>query len=514
MNQTQNHRRSEMAPHPSATQLLQERGLVVNPTPLFRCPGNESHQFHALCDHKGPTLTVVTTTGGHAMGCQSAVGCITHARFNGYTSVSWTSPPKEKCVQDPEAFVVDADGMLYNAVIGDGTVHNAEYGPAWGSRRTTTHLGEVIFTGSVRDNFRTSFVNGNSPYYRKGNLGFAQKYRRSLLTWVEGRENIQVTSIAVYSVVLLVPLPPPDPLLQRAANMPFWTTVQRPDLEAESAGVGGWASRNGVSYSGDVVPGSPLDMFVRSQMRCTAQLAVSRIVMVQSDVVEAFLTTHRSESKARQHTAILRPANPTDADSVAALAALMATFADAPGGHARILFAWYGARADLLEDICSGGPRSLRWTDPGFFGAGSYLGREANYAGRYARMGGPNAHGEYGVILYAVSVSRAVPLTLGLHYHAPGTDTRDPSLHGFSKFYSGDRLIAPALSPNCDAHFVPVRACGLTHPVDLSGPAPPPHPLLPHDVDFQACPEHLAEGHELVILNHRQCVPVAIVYFT
>ena len=113
------------------------------------------------------------------------------------------------------------------------------------------------------------------------------------------------------------------------------------------------------------------------------------------------------------------------------------------------------------------------------------------------------------MILYALSVSRAVPITLGKHYRAPAKEVAPaagkPDLRGFSQFYSGDPEVAHALSPNCDAHFVPVRYCGRRHPIDNS--------MLPNNVFYQACPAAQAEAHEIVLHSHLRSTPVAIVYF-
>ena len=111
--------------------------------------------------------------------------------------------------------------------------------------------------------------------------------------------------------------------------------------------------------------------------------------------------------------------------------------------------------------------QSLRMTDAGFFGEGPYLSR-SSHAARYSQLHAPNAHGEYGVILYALSVSRAVPISLGNHFGTPAQEgpPANPRFHGYSKFYSEDRDVAPVLSPNCGGHFV--RYCGQWHPFDNS----------------------------------------------
>jgi hypothetical protein len=299
----------------------------------------------------------------------------------------------------------------------------------------------------------------------------------------------------------------------RPANRDFWALLQAPGLADQCAALR-W-TRTGQLFTADaaVAPASPLHQFVVTAMRLSAPLdaalggpmRVTRVVPVQHDLASTFLQLHASDGSSRAANPVLRPPNPTDPDSVAALTALKACFADAHGGMSRVTLAWHGTAAARLETVASDGPPSLRKTDAGFFGAGSYLALEAAYAARYAKMSPPNAAGECGVILYAVSLSRAVPVTLGRHYKPPGSEA-SPYFAGFSDFYSGNAALAPALSPNCDAHFVPVRHCGRRHPKDLAV-------ALPHDVDYQACPEGAAEAHELVLLSHLRCTPVAIVYF-
>jgi hypothetical protein len=80
------------------------------------------------------------------------------------------------------------------------------------------------------------------------------------------------------------------------------------------------------------------------------------------------------------------------------------------------------------------------------------------------------------------------------------------ALHGFSSFYSLDPRQANSLVPLYNAHFVPVRSCVDTNP--LTG-------LKNHGVmyDFQACSERVAQCHELVLENHRQSLPVAVLWF-
>lgn len=69
-----------------------------------------------------------------------------------------------------------------------------------------------------------------------------------------------------------------------------------------------------------------------------------------------------------------------------------------------------------------------------------------------------------------------------------------------------DRADANSLVPLYNAHFVPVRSCVDTNP--LTG-------LKNHGVmyDFQAFSERVAQCHELVLENHRQSLPVAVLWF-
>lgn len=107
--------------------------------------------------------------------------------------------------------------------------------------------------------------------------------------------------------------------------------------------------------------------------------------------------------------------------------------------------------------------------------------------------------------LFAVSVSQAKVITVADDYRLL-EDDRTPHLHGFSNFYSGDPQLAVALAPKYDAHFIPVRWYGHTHPRM-------PQIHTPVDIDYQAADEHEATAHELVISSHHRCVPLAVMYY-
>ncbi|CUI15296.1 CTR1-like protein kinase, putative, partial [Bodo saltans] len=239
---------------------------------------------------------------------------------------------------------------------------------------------------------------------------------------------------------------------------------------------------------------------------------VRRVVLVGTDSSTAtcFATLHEAEMNSRALNPALRIKNPTDAASVAGLDQLKQSFVavtTAPGDplpSARLLLAWHGTSVDKVANVCRDGPRSLRTTDCGFFGAGSYFALEAAYALRYSTP--DPASGESALILYALSVSQAKVITPQGDYRRV-EDPSTPHLHGFSQYYSGDPNIAVALAPRCDAHFIPVKDYGQTHP--LTGLR------TPRNVDYQAVDASIdaAEGHEIVIASHHRCIPLAIVYF-
>ena len=81
------------------------------------------------------------------------------------------------------------------------------------------------------------------------------------------------------------------------------------------------------------------------------------------------------------------------------------------------------------------------------------------------------------------------------------TESRDDFV-GFSKFY--ERL-GVALTPGYDAHFIPVKDYGYTHPVTGNS--------THARVGFQAAPASQATYHELVVHSPHQCIPIAVVYF-
>ncbi|CUG87646.1 WD40 repeat-containing protein, putative [Bodo saltans] len=267
-----------------------------------------------------------------------------------------------------------------------------------------------------------------------------------------------------------------------------------------------------IFFSDDIVDTTnPCYRFVAG-MAGSLSTKVRRVVMVGVDTqtVISFDTLHATELDSRSVNPALSEKNPTDAASVAGLNRLMQSFIPvdtAPGEplpSARLLFAWHGTKPDKIAAVCRDGPRSLRTTDCGYFGAGSYFALEAAYALRYSRP--EPATGACAVILYLISVSQVRVITPERDYRRV-EDDNTPHLHGFSRYYLGNRDTNMALAPGCDAHFIPVKECGCVHP--LTG-----H-VIPRNVQYQAVDESSgeAEAHEIVIGSHHRCIPIAIVYF-
>lgn len=168
-----------------------------------------------------------------------------------------------------------------------------------------------------------------------------------------------------------------------------------------------------------------------------------------------------------------------------------------------IVYVWHGAKINSLHQIACTGPRKLRTTDGGFFGAGIYTTLEDWYACIYAIMAmqqkatpgcpvaGPAP--EYGVILFAATLGNTYVVTRDNDYPHP-----DPNVtycgQPVSKFYSNNPFNGIALMPGVETHYAACR--------QFAG-----------DVNFQACPEDQAECHEVVLESCSQLCPIGIFYF-
>ncbi|CUG88587.1 Hypothetical protein, putative [Bodo saltans] len=269
-----------------------------------------------------------------------------------------------------------------------------------------------------------------------------------------------------------------------------------------------WFDHNGIHFSGDVQRDSPAWNFVMKRTR-TPLLEKAHIVTRLSLVCtesDVFFTLHERErvSRAQNPELCVDLELSVNLDRMAAIDKLKAMFEDliVPQPGARIVFAWHGVPANAVTAVCRDGPRNFRKTDGGYFGAGSYFALEAEYAAKYSARDG---NGERAVILFAVSVSQAYPVTLETDYRTEAEEfSASFGCRGFSKFYSPDPKLSFALTARCDAHFIPVKYYGYKHPV--TGFA------SPTNLDCQAAPAGEAEFHELVVSSHSRCLPIAVMY--
>lgn len=278
-----------------------------------------------------------------------------------------------------------------------------------------------------------------------------------------------------------------------------------------------WNEGAGGVLSSEVSEGSPAWTFVTSRARDpprrTGQFyTTSRILLVRREGQAAtFLKLHDQELTARGDGSRLRMNMGNSEAAIAAIETLKSMFEEkvlrSRSPAARILFAWYGVETSSVNAVCRHGPRNFGTTDPGFFGSGTYFSREAAYASRYSKL---DDNGEGAVILFAISVSQAYPVTIEADYRTaeeeiPFTSMFNGMYDGFSRFYPTDPKNAIALQNRCDAHFIPVTQYGYLHPRAGYQTA--------RDVDYQATHTNNAEYHELVIGSHHRCLPIAVMYF-
>ena len=86
---------------------------------------------------------------------------------------------------------------------------------------------------------------------------------------------------------------------------------------------------------------------------------------------------------------------------------------------------------------------------------------------------------------------------------------------GFSNWFSADPNGSKSLKPLYSAHFAPVRQCDRRHSVTGQPLVYDPSAQVPHKaiLDFQACSNIDAEGHELILADHSQALPVAVLWY-
>jgi hypothetical protein len=170
------------------------------------------------------------------------------------------------------------------------------------------------------------------------------------------------------------------------------------------------------------------------------------------------------------------------------LSALREHFQERPVGAGvravNTLYAFHGPRGENVESVCMNGLTAVRALDAGFFGTGCYLTLNMEYALRYAHGEfdmPPNIRirpedGRYPVIMFAVSVGMAYPVTADVDY----TSGRRQS-----------DLFGRPLKPGFDCHVICVN----------------------ESMEFQAVSRQECQYVEIVIDQESQMLPIAVLWF-
>ena len=130
----------------------QETNKIMKMTLLYKLTkdSDQASVFHKLCDHKGPSLTVVKTTKGY--------------RAGGFTSISWDSSGSYK--NDTKAFVfsLDRKKMYKEPSNGSNAIYcNNSYGPTFGA-------GHDLYVANGCNSNTNSYC--NFPYSYTGGLQY------------------------------------------------------------------------------------------------------------------------------------------------------------------------------------------------------------------------------------------------------------------------------------------------------------------------------------------------------
>jgi len=278
--------------------------------------------------------------------------------------------------------------------------------------------------------------------------------------------------------------------------MEIWTLLGKPELTAVASGLD-WhgATSAGISVT-TLVPGSVLHDFISQEWNASCgPFRLHRVDAVDAPSSFAgFKAMAIMLGNGRSGGHLDNPLNPEChrfreyQDGLDRLkTAFIGTKSPEVPRFVNFLFTFHGTRHDLAHRVAATGPRPLRTTDAGFFGAGSYTALEAAYAARYSILGGSGAAGSLVMVMFAAVVGAAYVMTRRLDY----TGKCGPDV---SNFYSNDPDKAIALKGQHDSHFIPVK--------DFGGA-----------LDYQACDEAEAEGHELVSQNFMQLCPIALLHF-
>ncbi|EGD78403.1 hypothetical protein PTSG_09099 [Salpingoeca rosetta] len=218
-------------------------------------------------------------------------------------------------------------------------------------------------------------------------------------------------------------------------------------------------------YSAPLPADTDLYRWIENQMGLG--LTLSRVEVTKSTTMLRAFKAQVERSATRRGSA--NPSNPFnkdfgagDPDKRAMLDRLKTQFAETPGdvNHVSVLIGFHGCAEDVADNITATGTTNLSSPeDPGFFGAGIYLTPQANYAAGYStrlltgHWRAPNTDGEHLMLLCAVSVGLAYPVTRRADYTGkmpPLWDATNNMLIPTCDFFG------KPLHRGCDTHYAQV----------------------------------------------------------
>lgn len=224
-----------------------------------------------------------------------------------------------------------------------------------------------------------------------------------------------------------------------------------------------------------------LHQWIVPQIPSVAQL--SRVVVTKSSsMIEGFQSRLRSfmHQRSSSGSPFDIDLGATDDEKYNMLEQMKKHRVQANQRHVNVMVLWHGCGDDVADDIVAAGAASICTTDPGYFGRGIYLSPQARYALEYARTKPENAAGEHVILLCAVAIGLAYPVTRGADYQ-PGAQ--------LSNYFNR------GLEGSCDAQYTQVVER------EINGVK---HQTTDHPGKFD---------YEEVVVNERaQVLPIAKVY--
>ena len=243
-------------------------------------------------------------------------------------------------------------------------------------------------------------------------------------------------------------------------------------------------------FSAPLPPSSPLHAWIAADVHSQGKggLTLSRVEIVKSAVMLSAFQSRLKQVRAQRGKAdgpFNQDFGASDPTKQAMVDMLKGAFVHADKDNVNVLLAWHGCDEAVVDDIVAGGAANLAsGNDRGFFGSGICLTRQAPYAAGYStrlihgadKWREPNDRGEHVLLLCAVSVGLAYPVSRSKDYAA---DSNVCSFYG------------KKLKRGCDTHYV--------HVSEASG--------------FQAAEDpRILNFEEVVVDQQAQVLPFAKVY--